>query len=81
MARGRVHLSRVEAPGEKPMLTIIVALVVVGVILWCVNEFIPMDAKIKRILSIVVVVAVVIWLLNVFGVFTWIDRIPVGPRR
>ena len=43
------------------------ALIVVGVLLWLVNTYIPMDAKINRILDIVVVIAVVIWLLQAFG--------------
>jgi hypothetical protein len=41
--------------------------VVVGVLLWLVNSYIPMDAKIKRILNIVVVIVLVIWLLKAFG--------------
>ncbi|MCB0707489.1 MAG: hypothetical protein KDC34_19375 [Saprospiraceae bacterium] len=50
-----------------PLLNVIIFLVVVGVILWLVNNFIPMDAKIKRILNVIVVIAVVIWLLQAFG--------------
>jgi hypothetical protein len=51
------------------LITIVVTLVIVGVLLWLVNTYIPMDGKIKRILNIVVVVVVVLWLLNVFGVW------------
>jgi hypothetical protein len=51
------------------LITIVVTLVVVGVLLWLVNTYIPMDGKIKKILNIVVVVVVVLWLLNVFGVW------------
>jgi hypothetical protein len=50
------------------LITIVVTLVVVGVILWLVNTYIPMDGKIKKILNIAVVVVVVLWLLNAFGV-------------
>jgi len=50
------------------LITIVVTLVVVGVLLWLVNTYIPMDGKIKKILNIAVVVLVVLWLLNVFGV-------------
>jgi hypothetical protein len=50
------------------LLTIIVTLIIVGVLLWLVNTYIPMDGKIKKILNIAVVVVVVFWLLNVFGV-------------
>jgi hypothetical protein len=50
------------------LVTIVISLIVVGVLLWLVNTYIPMDGKIKKILNIVVVVVVVLWLLNVFGV-------------
>ena len=44
-----------------PLMNVVIALIVVGVLLWLVNTYIPMDAKINRILNIVVVIAVVIW--------------------
>lgn len=50
-----------------PILTILIVLVVVGVILWLVNTYIPMDRKIKSILNVVVVIIVIIWLLQAFG--------------
>ncbi|HEX9785433.1 MAG TPA: Thivi_2564 family membrane protein [Opitutaceae bacterium] len=50
------------------LLTVVITLLVVGVLLWIVNKYIPMDGKIKNIMNIVVVIAVVIWLLNAFGV-------------
>jgi len=50
-----------------PLLTVIIVLIVVGVLLWLVNTYIPMDSKIKSILNVVVVIVVVIWLLKVFG--------------
>jgi hypothetical protein len=50
-----------------PLLTILLVLIVVGVILWLINSYIPMDSKIKNILNIVVVILVVIWLLQAFG--------------
>jgi hypothetical protein len=53
-----------------PLLNIVFILIVVGVLLWLVNSYIPMDGKIKKILNIVVVVVVVLWLLNVFGLFS-----------
>jgi hypothetical protein len=51
-----------------PILTIIIVLIVVGVLLWLVNTYIPMQRTIKNILNAVVVIIVVIWLLQVFGV-------------
>lgn len=53
------------------LISLVVTLVVVGVLLWLVNAYIPMDAKIKKILNIVVVICVVVWLLFAFGI---IDR-------
>jgi hypothetical protein len=52
------------------LLSLIVALIVVGVILWAVNSFIPMDPKIKQILNVVVVLAVIFWLLTAFGLLS-----------
>jgi preprotein translocase subunit SecE len=51
-----------------PLLTVLIALIVVGVLLWLINTYIPMDRKIKSILNVVVVIAVVLWLLKGFGV-------------
>ena len=51
-----------------PLLTVVITLIVVGILLWLVNTFIPMDGKIKQILNVVVVICVVVWLLHVFGV-------------
>lgn len=50
------------------LLNVIIMLIVVGVLLWLVNSYIPMDRKIKNILNIVVVIAVVLWLLQAFGI-------------
>jgi hypothetical protein len=48
------------------------------VLLWLVNNYIPMDRKIKQILNIVVVIAVVLWLLSVFGLLSSLSNIHVG---
>ncbi|MEQ1799709.1 MAG: Thivi_2564 family membrane protein [Lacibacter sp.] len=58
-----------------PLLNILIVLVVVGVILWLVNTYVPMDRKIKNILNIVVVIAVVIWLLKAFGLLSSFNSI------
>jgi len=50
------------------LVSLVVVLVIVGVILWLINNFIPMDAKIKKILNVVVVIVVIIWLLQAFGI-------------
>jgi len=61
-----------------PLVQIVVFLVVIGLLLWLVNRFIPMQATIKSILNAVVVICVVLWLLNVFGLFHSLSRIHVG---
>jgi hypothetical protein len=61
-----------------PLLQILIVLVVVGVLLWLVNTYIPMQKTIKSILNGVVVIAVVLWLLSVFGLFHSLSRIHVG---
>ncbi|HKU54568.1 MAG TPA: Thivi_2564 family membrane protein [Rhizomicrobium sp.] len=61
-----------------PFISLVVILIVVGVLLWLVNTYIPMDGKIKSILNAVVVIAVVIWLLQVFGVLGSLNGIRVG---
>ncbi len=60
------------------LISLIVVLVVVGVLLWLINNYIPMDRKIKQILNMVVVVAVVVWLLNVLGLMNSIRGVRVG---
>ena len=59
------------------LISLVVVLIVVGVLLWLVNNYIPMAGSIKRILNAVVVIAVVLWLLNVFGVLSSLSRIRV----
>jgi hypothetical protein len=61
-----------------PLIQVVIALIVVGVLLWLVNAYIPMDGKIKRILNVVVVIAVVLWLLQAFGLFGALNGIHIG---
>lgn len=58
-----------------PLLNILIAIIVVGVLLWIVNTFIPMDRQIRKILNLVVVIALIIWLLKVFGLFVYLMNI------
>jgi hypothetical protein len=74
-----------EAPARElerskimPLAQVLEVLVVVGVLLWLVNRFIPMQGTIKSILNGVVVIAVVLWLMNVFGLLRSLSRIHVG---
>jgi len=61
-----------------PLIQLAVILIVIGVLLWLVNNYIPMQGSIKRILNAVVIIAVVLWLLNVFGLFSFLTRTHVG---
>ena len=60
-----------------PLLSILIVIIVVGILLWLVNSFLPMDRKIKNILNIVVVIVLVIWLLKAFGIFSSLSNIHV----
>ena len=60
------------------LLSIIIVLIVVGVLLWLINTYVPMDGKIKGILNAVVVIVVVLWLLQAFGLLGPIAGIHVG---
>jgi hypothetical protein len=60
------------------LVSLVITLIVVGVLLWLINNYIPMDAKIKSILNIVVVVVVVLWLLNILGLMDSLRGIKVG---
>ena len=60
------------------LLPVVLSLIVVGVLLWLVNTFIPMAASIKSILNAVVVIVVVVWLLDAFGLLNSIQNFRVG---
>lgn len=61
-----------------PLIQVVMVLIVVGVVMWLINRFIPMQGTIKSILNGVVVIAVVLWLLNIFGLFSYFSHIRVG---
>jgi hypothetical protein len=61
-----------------PLLQIIIVLVVVGFVLWLVNNLIPMQHTIKSILNAVVVICAAVWVLNAFGAFQYLSRMRVG---
>ncbi|MDZ7622834.1 MAG: Thivi_2564 family membrane protein [Ignavibacteriaceae bacterium] len=60
------------------LITLVIVLVVVGVVLWLINSYIPMQSTIKKILNVVVVIAVILWLLSAFGVIGSLDTIRIG---
>ena len=61
-----------------PLIQIVLLLIIVGVVLWLINQYVPMAASIKSILNAVVVVAAIIWLLNVFGLLSTNPKIHLG---
>jgi predicted membrane protein len=73
-----VLLPAPESPHKMPLLNIVVALIVVGMLLWVVNRYIPMASSIKTILNVVVVVAVVVWVLQATGLWGDVSSFRVG---
>lgn len=63
------------------LVSLVVTLIIVGMLLWLINTYIPMDAKIKKILNIVVVICVVLWLLSAFGIIGHVNDIHVPQVR
>ena len=63
---------------QTPLVQILIALIVVGVLLWLVNTFIPMAGSIKSLLNAVVIIVVVVWLLNVFGLMHYVTNFHVN---
>jgi hypothetical protein len=61
-----------------PLIQLLIVLVVVGVILWVINRYIPMQSTIKKILNVVVVIVVILWLLSAFGLIGNILSIRIG---
>jgi hypothetical protein len=61
-----------------PLMQVAITLIVVGVLLWLVNRFIPMQSTIKSVLNGVVVIAVVVWLVNLFGLLGPLWKFRVG---
>jgi len=53
-----------------PLVSLVVTLVIVGVLLWLINTYVPMAGSIKAILNVVVVAVVCVWVLNAFGLWT-----------
>jgi hypothetical protein len=61
-----------------PLIQLVIILVVIGVILWVINRYIPMQHTIKTILNVVVIIVVIVWLLSVFGFIGNLSAIRVG---
>jgi hypothetical protein len=72
-------LALLHAGGPMDLIQLVVVLIVVGVLLWLVETYLPIDATIKKIIHVVVIIAVILWLLTVFGLLPLGRSIRVGP--
>ena len=72
------NLSQYRIGHDTPLIPVVITLCVVGLLLWLMNRFVPMQGQIKGILNGVVVIVVVLWLLKVFGLFDYIYKFRVG---
>jgi hypothetical protein len=70
--------SSMRMGGDMPLITVVVTRIVVGVLLWLIRTYVPMDSKIKILLDVVVVIAVVLWLPSAFGLIGHLGNIKVG---
>jgi cation transporter-like permease len=77
-SRGAARINLLIRRLSMPLINVVIVLIVVGVLLWLVNNYLPMDGKIKSILNAVVVICVVLWLLQAFGVLGSLSTIRVG---
>ena len=55
------------------MVSLVISLIVIGVLLWLVTTYIPMNDTIKKLIIAVVVICTVLWLLSAFGLWTGLD--------
>jgi hypothetical protein len=60
------------------LVSLVVTLIVVGVLLWAVNDYLPLDPIMRKIINVVVVLAVILWLLQIFGVLGSLQSARVG---
>jgi len=74
----RSEPAKQERSKTMPLIQLLGLLIVVGILLWLVNRFIPMAASIKSILNVVVVICVVFWLANAFGLIHSLSKIHIG---
>ncbi len=58
-----------------PIVEVCIVLVVVGVLLWLVNTYIPMASGVKSLLNAVVIIFLIVWLLRVFGLWSYITHL------
>jgi hypothetical protein len=72
------HFKELIGEYQMPLVTVVLTICVVGLLLWLINRFIPMQGQIKGILNGVVVIVLVVWLINVFGLLHYVTQFRVG---
>jgi hydrogenase-4 membrane subunit HyfE len=77
-ASRNANADRLIGEEDMPLVNVVLTLLVVGVLLWLVNRFIPMQSAIKGILNAVVVIAVVLWMLKLFGLWHYVTQFRIG---
>jgi hypothetical protein len=78
LAGARIVAQR-KGETKMPLINVVITLIVVGILLWLINRYVPMQGTIKGILNAVVVIVVVLWIVNVFGLFHYVSQFKVGP--
>jgi hypothetical protein len=78
LLRGRAIGRAGKGRSKMPLINVVVTLLVVGILLWLINRYVPMQGTIKGILNAVVVIVVVLWIVNVFGLFHYVSQFKVG---
>jgi hypothetical protein len=63
-----------------PLLTVVLTLLVIGVLMWLFETYIPLDPMVKRIIQIVVIIAIVVWLLQISGLLGGLSTVPFPHR-
>ena len=61
-----------------PLINLIAILIAIGIALYLINNYIPMDVKIKNIINAVVVISVCVWLMRIFGIISSLSYIHAG---
>jgi hypothetical protein len=61
-----------------PLIQLVLVLVAVGVVLWVINSYIPMQSTVKKILNVVVIICLIVWLMSVFGLIGKLSTIRIG---
>jgi len=63
-----------------PLLTVVLTLMVIGILMWLFETYVPLDATIKRIIHVLIIICVVIWLLQISGLLSGLGSVPFPHR-